>query len=204
MERMSKKFYLGSFIGGIVLIFFLAIVFIVMAVVVPNVEDFQAYAIAGAISFIILLIAVVIYLVVVTAMMFYKMWEAINDEEMPIHPVVATVLIVIPIINFFWSMAAYPLFMKYYNEYIERRAIGVNALKPGLFYAYPALLAVYVICSVINQIVSIIPDFSNLYPILISSTLIGSVAYITAFVVFLVLVANICDAVNRLPQPAGE
>ncbi len=201
MERMSKKFYLGSFIGVTALIFFLAIAAIAMAIVVPSVEDFQDYAIAGVVFFLILFFAVIIYILVVTAMMFYKMWGAINDEEMPISPVLAVVLLFIPIVNLFWTIAVYPLFMKYYNEYIGRRAVGVQGLKPGLFYAYPALIIVYFICSIIAQIAPFIPGSTLPLLIALPFSLVGMAASLASFVVFLILVWKICDAVNALPQP---
>jgi len=204
MERMSKAFYLGSYIGVTALIFFLTIAAIVMAVVVPSVKDFQAYAIAGVVLLIILFIAVIIYVLVVTAMMYYKMWGAINDDEMPISPVLAVVLLLIPIVNLFWTIAVYPLFMKYYNEYIERRTAEVQALKPGLFYAYPALIIVYFVCSIIAEIAPFIPG--STLPLLVAMpfTLVGMAASLASLVVFLILVARICDAVNALPQPVGD
>jgi hypothetical protein len=201
---MSKTFYLGSYIGATVLIFILVIVAIVVAVVVPNVENLQAYAIVGLVFFFILIIVVAIYITVVMAIMFYKMWDAINDEEMPIHPVLAVVLLLIPIVSFFWMLAAYPLFLKYYNEYIERRAGEVQALKPGLFYAYPALLVVYIICSIIAQIAPFIPGSTLPLLIALPFSLVAMAASLASFVVFLILVAKICDAVNVLPQPTMD
>jgi hypothetical protein len=201
---MSKAFYLGSFIGATLLIFFIAIIAGVAAVVVPNVQDFQSpAAVAGLILFVLICLAVGVYLVVVTAMLFYKMWDAIRDEGTPVSPVLAVVLLLIPIVNIVWAFLVYPLYAKYYNEYIVRREADVAALRPGLFNAYPILLGVNLVCSSIAQIAQIVPNSTTILIIALPFSIIGMIASIASFVVFLILIVKICDAVNALPITAG-
>ncbi|MBN1572439.1 MAG: hypothetical protein JW984_04500 [Deltaproteobacteria bacterium] len=200
MTRMSKSFYLGSFIGATVFIFFLAIIVLVAAAFVPNIENLKVHAMAGLIFFVIICIAVGIYLVVVTGMFFYKMWDAIRDREIPVSPALAVVLLLIPIVNFFWALLVYPMYVKYYNEYIGRRAVDVHALSPGLFYAYPALLGIYIVCMVIAQAAQIAPGSTILMLIAMPFSIVGMVASIASFVVFFIIVSKVCDAVNILPS----
>ena len=205
MQRMSKAFYLGSFIGAtIVMIMIIVFGIIAIAIAAPNVADFKTPAIIGLVFLIMLLIAIVLYIVVVTVMMHYKMWNAINDEEMPIHPVLAVALLIIPIVSFFWLFAVYPLYVKFYNEYIERQAVGVEAIKPGLFYAYPALLGIYLVFTIFAQIGLFLNGGTPVVIFFMMLNLIGSVASLTSFVVFLFLISKICDAVNVLPLPTME
>ncbi len=197
---MSKAFYLGSFIGASALILFLAIIVGVMAAFVPNVENMKVHAVAGLIFFVILCIAVGIYLIVVTAMFFYKMWDAIRGEGAPISPALAVALLLIPIVNLIWAFLIYPLYVKHYNEYIKRRAADVGALLPaGVFYAYPALLGVYVVCTAIAQVAQVAPESALLLIVALPFSIIGMIASFASFVVFLVIVSKVCDAVNILP-----
>jgi hypothetical protein len=204
MQRMSKAFYLGSFIGATILIIFVTITALVIAAFVPNVRDFQSpAAVAGLILFVLICLAVALYLIVVTAMLFYKMWEAIKDEGTPVSPVLAVVLLLIPIVNIVWAFLVYPLYVKYYNEYIVRRDTGVRALSPGLFYAYPVLLGINLVCSAIAQIAQFLPRSTMLLALLMPFSIFGMIASIASFVVFLILIVKICDAVNALPAAAG-
>lgn len=201
---MSKAFYLGSFIGSALLLFLL--VFMVGATVFSStdIENLKANAIASIVLTLIICFAVVVYLFVVTAVMFYKMWDAVRDEGTPVSPVLAVVLLLIPIANIVWAFLVYPLYVKYYNEYIVRRSAGVEALRPGLFYVYPVLLGINLVCSAIAQVGQLFPRSTMLLALLMPFSIFGMIASIASFVVFLILIVKICDAVNALPVTTGD
>ena len=169
-----------------------------------DIENLKANAIASIALTLIICFAVVVYLFVVTAMMFYKMWDAIRDEGMPVSPALAVVLLLIPIVNLVWTLLVYPLYMKYYNRYLVKINAGIEPLSPIIFYTYPILFSIYLVCSITAQIAQLVPDSAIISAIAIPLFILGMITSAASFIIFLFLVAKICDAVNALPFQRGR
>ncbi len=113
MKRMSKAFYLGSFIGAAALLLFFVIIVGLAVSPSTSIEISKAKAMTSIMLILIVCFAVMIYLFVVTAIMFYRMWDAIRDGGTAVSPGLAVVLLLIPLVNLAWMLLVYPLYMKH-------------------------------------------------------------------------------------------
>jgi len=155
MQRMSKGFYLGSYIGGLISIWVLVIIAIfiwpLFLVVIP----------------------LAVYVFVVNLIFLYKAWEAIQDGHARTGPCKAIGFLFIPFFNLYWLFQAYWGFAKDYNYYISRHGItAARRLPDGLFLAYCILI-----------LLSWLPFVA-----------------LANFIIYAVIISNICDGVNRLPS----
>jgi len=119
-----------------------------------------------------------IFATVVMCIIVYRMWKAIQDGYARTTPGKAVGFLFIPFFNFYWIFQAYWGFSKDYNAYIERHSIATDRLPEGLFLAYAIL------------------SLSGMVPY------IGMLVGIASFIIFIILVVKICDAVNALPTAA--
>jgi hypothetical protein len=103
----------------------------------------------------------------------HQMWAAIQDGKARTTPGKAVGLLFVPFFNLYWAFEAYWGFAKDYNAYVQRRSVNARRLPEGLFLAYPIL-----------ALVSVIP-----------------IVFPVTFVVGLIVVWKICDAVNALEAP---
>jgi len=125
----------------------------------------------GLVAWPLLLLAIplLIYGGVIYIIFVYKAWESIQDGHARTGPCKAIGLLFVPFFNFYWIFQAHWGFAKDYNAYISRHGV---AAAPRLS---EGLFLAYCI-------ISLIP-FVN----------------IAGFVVYAVLLNNICDGVNSLP-----
>ncbi len=115
-----------------------------------------------------------IYAAVVVCIMVYRMWKAIQDGYARTTPGKAVGFMFIPFFNLYWIFQAYWGFSKDYNAFIERHLIGTDKLPEGLFLTYAIL-----------SLASVVPY-------------IGMLAGIASFIISIILIVKICDAVNAL------
>jgi hypothetical protein len=169
---MSKQFFLGSVvIGGIASV--LLSLFMMAA---------AAGGALGLVGFLLFLsLPVTVYLAVVGAIMWYKAWSSIQDGSARATPGKAVGFMFIPIFNFYWVFQAIWGFAKDYNSYIERHQYSVEKLPEGLFLAST-------IMAVAGIIAGRIPFLGILYSI-------------ACLIVFALVVAKVCDAVNAISTP---
>jgi hypothetical protein len=128
VERLSKAFYLGSFLGAGILGWVLCAV--------------------GWFIWPLLIIAIplLIYVAVVYYLLIYKAWESIQDGHARTGPCKAVGFLFIPFFNFYWIFVAHWGFAKDYNLYISRHRLDTASKLPeGLFLAYPILILVSLI-----------------------------------------------------------
>ena len=174
MQRLSKAFYLGSIAGGLGLgILVLLITVVLMVGLGGNIsEDEAAIAIVPAMLF-------MFYGAVVMLVLWYKMWEAIQDGHARATPGKAIGFLFIPFFNIYWAFQAIWGWAKDYNAYTARHGL-TNAPKmpEGLFLMY------------------VIFCFTTWIPIL------GMLLLVANFVIAIIMVAKICDGVNALPVSA--
>lgn len=105
----------------------------------------------------------------------YKMWATIQDGCARPTPGWAVGASFIPFYNLNWIFQFFPGFAKDYNAFAERHALNVPRLSTGVFTAYP------IIC------------------ILAAIPYLGLLFVPAGYVVLLVMVARICNAVNAVP-----
>jgi len=138
--RLSKGFYLGSYVGGMVV--------------------GGGLLIAGIFVWPLLVLAIplIIYAEVVWYILLYKAWASIQDGHARTGPCRAVGFCFIPFFSWYWVFQAYWGFAKDCNAYMPRHGTSaVPRLPEGLFLAYSILVVVGVL-PLIN-IVLVIPQF---------------------------------------------
>ena len=111
------------------------------------------------------------YSIIVYLMLLYKAWAAIQDGQARTTPGKAVGFCFIPFFNVYWIFQAFYGFALDFNRYAERQNLPLR-LQEGLFLAYPILL-----------LASSLPLFNIL-------------ATLPMFVVLVIVVIKLCDAVN--------
>lgn len=173
--RVSKGFYLGTLatIYAVSLIVSVAVIVLILTGV-WTLKQFSE------ITPVFLLLGVaslpVLYAIVVFCLLIHKMWQAIQDGHARTTPGRAVGALFIPFYNLYWAFQVFPGFATDYNAFAERHALAVPRLSTGIFTAYA------IIC------------------ILAAIPYLGLLFVPAGYVVLLVMVARICDAVNALPD----
>ena len=106
------------------------------------------------------------------------MWESIQDGHARTSAGKAIGFLFIPFFNLYWIFQVLWGFSKDYNAYVERHALDAKKLSEGLFLA----------CTIL-PLTTCIP-FLNFLTI------------IPYWIVFTMVVSQVCDAVNALPAEA--
>jgi hypothetical protein len=170
MNRLSKAFFLGSYLGGTIAIWILGWVLIL-----TYGEDKSTWTYIWPL---IPLIPLAIYVSVVECVFIYKAWASIQDGHVRTGPCKALGFLFIPFFNFYWIFQAVWGFAVDFNKYAARNNINADSRLPeGLFLAYCIL-----------YVISIIPY-------------VGFVTGIVNFIIAVILISKVCDAVNALPHP---
>jgi hypothetical protein len=177
---LSKGLYLGSIIGGgigAMVCFGMAFFGIFAAAITGENRGNQdvAAAMAGG-SFLVFLLgfACILAAAIAYLVLWYKSWAAIQDGHARTTPLLAVLLMFIPLFNLYWAFQTIHGFAVDYNKYITRHGKQVPPLPEGLYLA-----------SAIMQLACLIP-FLNF-----------AVALGLVFVNITLVVKNV-DAVNAL------
>jgi hypothetical protein len=174
MEKLSKGLYAGGWGGGIGLGLLLLLVGIAVMAGGRG-HDAEAGAAFIFLAYVPILFAAVLMLVLV-----YKMWAAIQDGQVRTTPGKAIGFLFIPFFNFYWVFQVFPGFADDYNAYAARHSLNVPRVERGIFLAY----CILTLCGIV--------------PIL------GMLCVLVNFVIALMMISRICDAVNALadaPRP---
>jgi hypothetical protein len=146
VKKVSKGFFLWSYIGSFAGIFVLAIIMVIA--IIPfainaqnsdNVMTDVVMFVGTILILIILMIAVGIYCTVIQMILIYKAWQAIQDGHQRTTPGKAVGFQFIPLFNYYWIFQAIWGFSKDFNAYNERYGLGLKKLKEGLFLTNPIL-----------------------------------------------------------------
>jgi hypothetical protein len=172
--RVSKGFYLGTLatIYAVSLIVSVAVIVLILTGV-WKLKEFSEITPVFLLLSVASLLA--LYAAVVFCVLIYKMWEAIQDGYVRTTPGRAVGASFIPFYNLYWIFQVFPGFAKDYNAFAERHALNVPRLSTSVFTAYA------VIC------------------ILAAIPYLGLLFVPAGYVVLLVMVARICNAVNAVP-----
>ncbi len=135
---LSKKFYLGSFVGGLIALVVLVVIGGLIAGLVGPKSD--AGAIVGSL---LILIGVIPYLfgVVVGVFIFtYKMWQVIPPGYGRTTPGKAVGFLFIPFYNYYWVFVAYNGFAKDLNHCAGRPLLSEGlAMTVSVFFLLTAI-----------------------------------------------------------------
>lgn len=123
----------------------------------------------------------VVYWMIVWLVLLYKAWASIQDGHARTTPGKAVGFHFIPLYNFYWIFQAYWGFAKDYNSYITRHGITTSRLPEGLFLSVCILTLIIMLLSLARE------------------SLLAPALSIVLFVIWIVIVNKICDAVNSLP-----
>jgi hypothetical protein len=130
MQRMSKGFFIGSFIAGFVLfLIFYSIGYALMLVSMANNDRDPPFAAFGMMCFAYI---PMIYMAVVVAIFVYKIWSAIQDGEVRTTPGKAVGYLFIPLFNLYWIFMAYWGWAQDYNKYISQRNLPLQKVSEGV------------------------------------------------------------------------
>lgn len=171
-KKMSKTFYVGSYLGGIVASVVLALVWVFALLFYvsryPD-ADPDPVLLIGLVSLLPLIFSMVIVLLCV-----YRMWAAMQDSYVRTTPGKAAGFLLIPIFNLYWMFHVFHGFAYDYNEYIVRHRLAATRVDEPLFRLFPVI----VLCSFIP--------------------FVGGVAMLAGMVVLIAVMIKACDAVNAL------
>ncbi|MCI0489957.1 MAG: hypothetical protein L0229_25470 [Blastocatellia bacterium] len=168
MKKLSKVFYLGSAVA-------VPIILMMMAILIPVFYRARDPDDRSFMNLMALIPVLLLYLAVVTCILFYRMWAAIQDGHARTSPGKAVGFLFIPFFNLYWAFQAIWGFAQDYNLYLDRQGIDAKKLPEGLFLTY-----------VILCLTTWVPVIG---PVLFAANLMF---------VLPVMVSKICDAINAL------
>jgi hypothetical protein len=156
--KVSKPFYLASYIASYIALSIISIVIIVMAGMTGSSPDISEEMVVSLMGIILLAVAIGIFNVVIGCLILFKSWKAIQDGQQRTTPGKAVGFCFIPFFNLYWIFQAYWGFAKDYNAFIARNNLNVKKLSEGIFLAncilsilLPGLISFIFDCLVINQ-----------------------------------------------------
>lgn len=177
--RLSKRFFVGTFIGVIPFFVMILLIMKFARLTLPKI------VISG------IPILILIYIIIIKSIVVYKMWAAIQDGYASTSPGKALGFLYIPYFNLYWVFRAFWGFAKDYNTLISRRSIKVPNTAAGLYLTYAILsVALFVFPSIMRR-----PGMET--PVFISS--MKYIVLITWYIVSTLMISKICDAVNSIP-----
>ncbi len=171
MHRISKGFFLGS----VAVALGISDILIVLGSIKVRGGDPEAGMGLIGLSWLPMLFGGI-----VMAVLWYKMWAAIQDGNARTTPGKAIGFLFIPFFNIYWMFQAVWGYAKDFNRYIERHGINTQQLPEGLFLTYTILC------------------LTGWLPVL------GLVLVIVNYFIGLILVSKICDGVNAIALSASN
>jgi hypothetical protein len=167
---MSKKLWVGLFVGSLSLFLVGLLPLIVVMLSLGNKmstgtgEILLMIAAFGAIQF-------VIVQTVYTFCLLAKMWGAIQDGQTEITVGKAIGFLFIPFFSIYWIFRAWGSFPTEYNNFIDRHGLNIPYLSTNVYLYYPLLM---ILAAVLPGPVLLLPFF------------------------FIAVISKTCDAINDL------
>jgi len=198
MKRLSKTFYLGSYIGTIIP---LSILQLVVYVGYFKYTDFRGliHGFSYTDEFEIpwwstlsstLVTPIMIYFAVVLCMFIYNSWASIQDRHARTSPCRALGFLFIPFFNLYWIFQAIWGFAVDFNKYVIRNKVGTAPRLPQRWFLAPCIL--YLLSFILGSIIALLGYGPYAYAGWAVST-----AY---YIIGAILINKVCDAVNALPS----
>jgi len=184
MRKVSKNFYLISWIGAGILLLFLYLTGWIAGIH----RGWEAWLGATYLG-----IIPGIYLSIVGLVFLYKAWASIQDGQTPVSPGKAVGFLFIPFYNFYWIFRAVWGLAREFNKYLGRHSLSIPRLPEGLFLV-PCVLALAgpVLLGFVQGI-----EISLFQPPLVTGGL--SVTFsIVGLIITGFIINEVCDRVNAL------
>jgi len=134
----------------------------------------------------------------VMARLYYRMWHAIEDGQTRTSATLAVALLLAPILNIYWSYRALAGYPREYNRFLRRHDLKEPELRPWLFAVHLTIFWLSVLVWIIALGYVILKSFEYTDDVALSCALGIMAAALVNYVLFLILVAKICNAVNRI------
>jgi len=197
MKKLSKSFYLGSYIGCTILLSILTLVIdIGNAIHTVYKGLIDAFTSTDAVetplwlTFITVLSSPIsIFYLVVLCMFIYNSWALIQDGHARTSACKALGFLFIPFFNIYWTFQAVWGFAVDFNKYIARNNVKkAQKLPEGLFLALCIIYLLSFIPGITHAIIGCTPCVFVTWAAVTATYIIGAV-----------LINKVCDAVNALP-----
>ena len=142
--------------------------------------------------------------VIIELLMYYKMWNAIQDSEVFVSPGKAVGFLFVPIFNIYWALSTITGFAEDYNEFIRRNSIKTKDLPFILFFVYAAafILSMTVVTTPM-LCVAASPGLVHKAFIAYRSwswflSCFALAAGVAHFITYMLFATKTCDAINAL------
>jgi predicted Zn finger-like uncharacterized protein len=139
-------------------------------------------------------------------LLFYKMWAAIQDDQVSMSPCKAVGFLFIPVFNIYWALLMVTGFAEDYNSFILRRSINAKELPMSLYLIYAftfilseTVLTVPMLCvfGFLRYIPRAFEDYAfAAWGLVVFLSAMGAVHFIT----YILAAFKTCNAVNALPE----
>ena len=186
MKRLSKAFFLGSYLGGTIAAWIIGWVVWSYSWIYYDWTYYDSYYDVEEPAWwlilpLLLIIPIAIFVFVVVCVFIHKAWASIQDGHVRTGPCKALGFLFIPFFNFYWIFQAVWGFAVDFNKYVTRNNVSAAPRLPeGLFLAYSIL-----------YVAAIIP-------------FVGIAIGIANFIIGAILISKVCDAVNALPPQSTK
>ena len=136
MHRMSKPFYMISFLGVLIFPVLFGVIFRAFGI---DIDEYKRPLMA----------AVLVYTVIIYLFFVWRIWTALQDGKARTTPLKAALFLLVPIFNIYWVFEAFPGFVDEYHAYAERNGFSVPRLEKGFFVVYALLFALSMLTFII-------------------------------------------------------
>jgi len=172
MKKVSKAFYVGSFLFSFVVVR-------ILTIVLTNKEPDIVFALLGLMSLAIMVFGIVVFL-----RLWYRAWQSVQIGNARTTPGRAVGLFCIPVFNFYWVFQLSWGFAKDYNSMILQRNPSLPILSEKLFLSFAFFFSLNMI---LNGLIAL--------PAVVSLSL--GLIWIT---IDLLVIGKLCDAINFLSE----
>jgi hypothetical protein len=127
VQTLSRRFYIGSFVGAIVIV---GICFVIIMQGAYRRDRTEVPLVGMASTCVVLL--TMLYGTIVASILLYKLWAVIPRREARSTPGLAVALMFLPFFNIYWQSQAYWGWTRDFNDCMKRRSLSVTPAPEGL------------------------------------------------------------------------
>jgi hypothetical protein len=140
-----------------------------------------------------------IYTTIVLLVMWYKAWDAVSGLETKPQPFLRVILLLVPVFNLYWHFRVSWLWAKEYNAMTEKLGGSKATVNEKAFLALPVSTILFLVIGFLLGFVYVrYATFGRVGLALLQTAVLPYCGFLWY------IVAEVCDAVNRLPAPAAN
>ena len=182
MQKKIKRMNKGVFLGAFLLIPFLPLLQPIVVTCIYSITSNGKLMLVFAWAYFVFMLGVWLLVII---LFHYRMWFAVHGEYVNTSPVMAVVLLFVPIYNIYWMFKLYPNFVGYYEMYVNLNDLEVPPFETRAHRAFPRFFLTSIIFGVLSIIISFLSVLEALFTL-------------AAYVAFLIIVYQTCTAVSNL------